>query len=110
MQDIKQVDLCLKYCHFIPKTCEEYIYPKPSADKIQLTKEQRAAASKKRLEKLKITKDTIQDNGGLLGSEDRVIDDDGSCMCVVVNKVESNDEDKLCVASSSDSDSEVKEK
>ena len=39
-------------------------------------------------------------------SEDIVIDNDGSGAHIVLNKVESDDEDKLCAASSSDSDSD----
>ena len=64
------------------------------------------ATSKKRLEKLKIVKDTIEDNGGLFESEDIVMDNNGSGVCVVMNKVESDNEDELYAASSSDSDSE----
>ena len=64
------------------------------------------ATSKKRLEKLKIIKDTVEDNDRLFKSEDIVIDDDRSGAYVVVNKVESDNEDKSDTASSSDSDSE----
>ena len=67
------------------------------------------AASKKRLEKLEIAKDTAEDNDRLLESENIVMDDDGSSACAVVNKVESDDEDKSDTASSSDSDIEGEE-
>ena len=109
IQDIKQVDIYLKYCCFILKTYQKDICPKLSANKIKLIKEQQTATSKKRLEKLKIIKDTIEDNSGLFESEDIVIDDNRNSAYVVVNKVESNGEDKSHTASSSDFDSEGEE-
>ena len=72
-------------------------------------KEQQTATSKKRLEKLKIIKDTVEDNDRLFESEDIVMDDNRSCVCIVMNKVESDDEDKSCTASSSDFDPEGEE-
>ena len=61
------------------------------------------------MEKLKITKDTAEDNDRLFESEDIVMDNNRNSACVVVNKVESDDKDKSDRASSSDSDLEGEE-
>ena len=109
MQDVKQVDLCQKCRRFIPKTYQNEICPKPSADKIQLIKSQRSATSKKRKEKLKAIKNNVEDGDGLIDSEDIVMDDDGSGAHVVVNEEESDDGGESDAASSYDADSEVEE-
>ena len=61
------------------------------------------------MEKLKTIKATIKDNDRLFKSEHIAMDNDRSDVCIVVNKLESDDEDKLHAASSSDSDSEGEE-
>ena len=57
------------------------------------------------MEKLYAVKDIIKDDNVLIESEDIVIDDDRSGVCVVVNEVESNSEGESDTDSSSDSDS-----
>ena len=109
IQDIKQVDLYLKYRRFILKTYWNDICPKPSADKIQRIKSQRLATSQKRLEKLKAIQDTVGDDDDLRESDDIVRDDDESGVYVVVNEENSGDGGESNITSSSGSDSVAEE-
>ena len=54
--DMKQLDLCLKYCRFVPDHLHHLICPKPPNEMIEKTKDYYQHTANKRLHKIKMMK------------------------------------------------------